>query len=108
MPETPQHTLEDLGEQRFSFYPAIVNVEHNDWTLKRVMWSEILVANAKTAEELWIPRRFVGEISSVEEPVVIIGLTKELEYKAGAVWPRQRRILSMPKMGGRCCWRGWR
>ncbi len=101
MPETPQHTLDDLGERRFSFYPAIVNVEHNEWTLKRVLWSEILVFNAKSGEEIWIPRRFVGEISSVEEPVVIIGLTRELEYKAGSVWQRDRRVLSMPKLGGR-------
>jgi hypothetical protein len=101
MAESGALTLEELGERRFSFYPAILNIEHNEWTLKRLVWSEILVANAKSGEELWIPRRLVGEISSVEEPVVIIGLRKELEYKAGSVWPRERRLLSMSKVGGR-------
>ena len=93
--------LEDLGERHFSFYPAILNIEHNEWLLKRVAWSEILVANTKTGEELWIPRRLVGEISSVEAPILIIGLRKELEYEAGSVWPRERRVLSMQRVGGR-------
>jgi hypothetical protein len=94
-PDTP--ALEDLGERHFSFYPAIVNIEHNEWILKRTAWSEILVTNVKSGQELWVPRRFVGEISSVEEPIMIIGLRKELEYKAGAVWPRERRVLAMPR-----------
>ena len=93
--------LEDLGERHFSFYPAILNIEHNEWLLKRVAWSEILVVNTKTGEELWIPRRLVGEISSVEAPILIIGLRKELEYEAGSVWPRERRVLSMQRVGGR-------
>ena len=98
-PSTP--TLEELGDRRFSFYPAIVNIEHNEWLLKRAAWSEILVANTKTGEELWIPRRFVGEVSSVDDPVMIVGLRKELEYKAGTVWPRERRVLSMPRVSAR-------
>jgi hypothetical protein len=93
--------LEELGDRPFSFYPAILNIEHNEWTLKRAAWSEILVTNAKTGQELWVPRRFVGEVSSVGEPVMIIGLNKELEFKAGAVWPRQRRLISMPRAGSR-------
>jgi hypothetical protein len=28
--------------------------------------------------------------------VLIVGLSRELEYKAGAVWPYQRRVLQMP------------
>ena len=101
MSEPNGHTLEDLGERRFSFYPAILNIEHNEWLLRRAAWSEILVVNAKTGEEVWIPRRFVGDVVRVEEPVMIVGLRKELEYKAGAVWPRDRRLLSMPKAAGR-------
>ncbi len=89
-------TVEELGGKRFSFYPAIVNIEHNEWTLGGSSWSEIRVVNSKTGQEIWIPRRFLGDISSAEEPLVIIGLKKELEYKAGAVWPYERRILSMP------------
>ncbi len=95
-PGTPP--LEELGNRHFSFYPAILNIEHNEWLLERAAWSEILVANTKTGQELWIPRRFVGEVSSVDEPMMIIGLRKELEYKAGTVWSRERRLLSMPRV----------
>lgn len=101
MSEPNGPALEDLGERHFSFYPAILNIEHNEWRLERAAWSEILVVNAKTGQEVWIPRRFVGEVVRVDEPVMIIGLRKELEYKAGAVWPRERRLLSMPKAGSR-------
>ena len=86
------HTLENLGDRSFSFYPAILDIEHNEWRLQRSTWSEILVINTKSGQELWIPRRFVGEVVSVEQPVEIVGLRKELEYKAGAVWPRERRL----------------
>ena len=53
-------------------------------------------ANASTGEEIWIPRRFVGEVSRINDPVLIVGLLKELEYKGGAVWPYQRRVIEMP------------
>jgi hypothetical protein len=101
MPEPTTPVLEELGERHFSFYPAILNIEHNEWIVRRAAWSEILVSNIKTGLELWVPRRFVGEVASAEEPILIIGLNKELEFKAGAVWPRQRRLISMPRVGGR-------
>jgi hypothetical protein len=91
--------LESLEQRSFAFYPPILNVEHNEWRFRKVTWSELLVVNAKSGVEVWIPRRLVGEISSVDEPVVIVGLLKELEYKAGTVWPHERRILEMPRMG---------
>jgi hypothetical protein len=92
----PISALEHLGNRRFSFYPPILNVEHNEWFFRRGTWSEILVVNSRTAAEIWIPRRFLGEVSQIEDPVVIVGLVKELEYKAGAVWPHQRRVIEMP------------
>jgi hypothetical protein len=88
--------LEHLGARPFSFYPAILNIEHNEWLFRKATWSEILVHNVKTNEEFWIPRRFLGEISLVEDPVVIVGLVKELEYRSGAVLPHQRRVIEMP------------
>lgn len=88
--------LEHLASRPFAFYPAIVGVEHNEWRLRRATWSEILVANTRQELEVWIPRRYFGEISRVEDPVMIVGLTRELEYKAGAVWPYERRVLTMP------------
>lgn len=89
-------SFESLGGRPFSFYPPIIGVEHNEWRFVRGTWSEILVANAKTEKEVWLPRRLIGELSKVEEPVAIVGLTRELEYKGGAVWPYNRRVLEMP------------
>jgi hypothetical protein len=88
--------LEELAARPFSFYPPIVNVEHNEWRYGKATWSEILVVNSRSGQEIWIPRRYVGEVSRNDEPVLIVGLTRELEYKAGAVWPFQRRVLQMP------------
>ena len=79
------------------FYPAIVGIEHNEWTLRRVNSSEVQVINTKTSEELWIPRRFLGEVSAIEDPFIIAGLVKELEYKDGAVAPHRRRVIEMPR-----------
>jgi hypothetical protein len=89
--------LSQLGNCPFSFYPPIVDIEHNEWIFRRATWSEIQVVNTKTAVELWLPRHIVGEISMVGEPVVIVGLVKELEYRAGAVYPHIRRVIEMPR-----------
>lgn len=88
--------LEHLGNRPFSFYPPIVSIEQNEWLFRRATWSEILVVNSRTGLEIWIPRRFLGEISRIEDPVLIVGLVKELEYKGGAIWPYQRRVIQMP------------
>jgi len=88
--------LEALRNRPFSFYPAILNIEHNKWQYRKATWSDVLVVNARTGQEIWIPRRFLGEISRIEDPVVIVGLLKELEYREGAVWPYQRRVIEMP------------
>jgi hypothetical protein len=87
----------DLGHRSFSFYPPIVNVQHNEWRFRRATWSEILVVNTKSGEEVWVPRRFLGETSRVDEPIMIVGLKKELEYKAGSLWPSERRVIEMPR-----------
>jgi len=92
----PISALAHLGNRCFSFYPPILNIEHNEWFFRRGTWSEILVVNSESALEIWIPRRFLGEVSLIEDPVVIVGLVKELEYKEGAVWPHQRCVIEMP------------
>src|SRR5579864_3828993 len=89
-------SLDHLATRPFSLYPPIINIERNEWLYRRATWSEILVVNCKSGEEIWIPRRFLGEVSRVDDPVLIVGLTKELEYKAGSVWPYQRRVIEMP------------
>lgn len=88
--------FDDLTNRPFSFYPPILNVEHNEWLYRKATWPEILVVNRKTGAEIWIPRRFFGEVSSVDHPVLIVGLVRELEYRGGAVWPYERRVLQMP------------
>ncbi len=89
-------SLEHLAERPFSFYPAILNIEHNEWLFLQASWSEVLVVNCKTKAEIWIPRRYIGEVSTVEDPVSIVGLNLQLEYKGGTLWPHQRRVLKMP------------
>lgn len=89
--------FDQLRSSPFSFYPPIVNVEHNEWTFRRATWTEVEVMNTKTSEQIWIPRHFVGELSLVAEPVILVGLVKELEYREGAVYPHVRRVIEMPR-----------
>jgi hypothetical protein len=93
-PIPPQ--LDHLVTRPFSFYPAIVGIEHNEWLFRKANWSEILVVNCKSGVEVWISRRFIGEVARVDDPVLIVGLNRELEYKAGMVVPYQRRVIEMP------------
>jgi hypothetical protein len=89
-------SVEGLKGRSFSFYPAIRNIEHNEWTLDEENWSELQVSNRKSGHQLWIPRNYVGSISSSDSPVLIVGLNRELEFKAGAVWPYRRTVIEMP------------
>ncbi|MGA2212434.1 MAG: hypothetical protein ABSH31_04085 [Bryobacteraceae bacterium] len=86
-----------LGNRPFSFYPAILNAGHNEWIYRSATWSEVLVRNTKTNEEVSVPRRYWGEISRVDAPVMIVGLLAELEYRSCAVWPAERRVIEMPR-----------
>lgn len=88
-------SIEQVGDRPFSFYPAILGITHNEWAFRRATWSEMLVVNRTTQQEVWIPRRYIGEVSRIDEPVVIIGLNKELEYKGGLVMPHERRVIEM-------------
>ena len=95
---TPLH---DLGGRRFSFYPPIRNLGPNEWLFRRATWSECVVMNARSGEEVWIPRMFLGEVSLIDEPVVdapamVVRLNRELEWKGGAILPRQRRVIQFP------------
>jgi hypothetical protein len=88
--------LEQLGHRPFSFYPAIQSIQHNEWQFCRARGDEIQVVNTKSQQELWIPRRFLSGVSSIEEPFVIVGLLKELECREGVVVPLVRRVIEMP------------
>ena len=93
-PIPPQ--LDHLVTRPFSFYPAIIGIEHNEWLFRKASWSEILVLNCKSGAEIWISRRYIGEVSRVDDPVLIVGLNRELEYKGGMIVPFQRRVIEMP------------
>ena len=99
-PSTPSALpapFDKVGERSFSFYPPVVNIDHNEWLVKEATWSEVLVQNAKTNEAIWLPRQYVGDLSRVDEPVMIVGLKRELEFKAGSVWPHVKRVIEMPR-----------
>jgi hypothetical protein len=89
--------LAQLGRRAFSFYPAILNAGHNEWVYRSATWSDVLVRNTKTNEEVSVPRRYLGEISRVDAPVMIVGLLAELECRGGVVWPAERRVIEMPR-----------
>ncbi len=89
--------LAQLGSRPFSFYPAILNAGHNEWIYRSASWSDVLVRNTKTNEEVSVPRRYLGEISWVDAPVMIVGLAAELEYRSVLVWPAERRVIEMPR-----------
>src|ERR1700730_6240075 len=88
--------FQHLGGRRFSFYPPIRNLEPNEWLYRRATWSECVVANARTGEEVWVPRIFLGEVSRVDDPIMIVALNRELEWRGGAIIPRQRRVIELP------------
>ncbi len=90
--------LEHLGGRRFVFYPAIRNIEHNEWLYRRATWSECVVANMRTGEEFWIPRQFLGDVSYTDEGLMVVALGRELEWRAGVVMPRQRAVIEFPVM----------
>ncbi len=96
MPSEPKSTLQQLEGRRFSFYPTIRGIEHNEWTLGEATWSEVQVRNAASGREFWIPRRELGDVSSSDSPVLILGLHRELAYKAGGIYPHRRVVTQMP------------
>jgi hypothetical protein len=88
--------LQHLGGRRFAFYPPIRNVGPNEWLYRRATWSECVVANAQSGEEIWIPRIFLGDVSRIDEPVMIVALNRELEWRHGAIVPRERKVIQFP------------
>jgi hypothetical protein len=88
--------LQHLGGRRFSFYPPIRNLEPNEWLYRRATWSECVVVNTRSGEEVWVPRAFLGEVSRMDEAVMIVGLNRELEWRSGVITPRQRAVIEFP------------
>lgn len=93
---TPQRLPEALEGRRFAFYPAIRGIEHNEWTYQESTWSEVRVRNVASGQEFWIPRNYLGSVSSADSPVLILGLHRELQCKAGSVFPYREVVTEMP------------
>ena len=85
-----------LAARPFSFYPAIVGVDHNQWRLRKATWQDWIVVNSRTDQEIAISRRFLGDISSTDHPVLIVGLVRELRCENGVALPFERRVIEMP------------
>jgi hypothetical protein len=88
--------LQHLGGRRFSFYPPIRNLHPNEWLYRSATWSECVVMNARSGQEVWIPRMFIGDVSGVDEPVMIVRLNRELEWSSDAIIPHQRHVIELP------------
>lgn len=89
--------LDYIGRRRFAFHPPIKNVQPNEWVLGLGSWSEVQIVNSQTGAEIWIPRQYIGAVSETYDPVLVVGLVKELQYRAGALEPRVKRVIPMPQ-----------
>ena len=81
--------------RNFSFYPPILGVTHNEWRFRRANWSEFVVMNTASCEEVCIPRSFVTDVSA-NAPTVIVGLSREMELRDGIAVPYRRPIVELP------------
>jgi hypothetical protein len=88
--------LQHLGGRRFAFYPPIHNIQHNEWLFRRADWSECVVMNVHSGEELGIPRLFFGEVSHGDDPGMVVALTRELVWENGQIVPLERRVIELP------------
>jgi len=89
-----------LKRRAFALYPPILNVEHNEWRVRKTAGPEVLVSNLKTDLEVWIPKRLIEDISAPDSPLLAVSLRQELEYRAGVLWPCGRRVVEMPAPPG--------
>ncbi len=92
--------LDYVGRRRFAFYPPIAHADPNEWLLGVGGRSEVQVVNAQTGREIWVSRQYIGAVSETSGAVLIVGLTKALEFRAGAVEPRIKQIIEMPPAAG--------
>lgn len=90
--------LDQLAGREFSFYPSIGNLDTNLWRMLEANWSEFLVENQGDQTQVWVPRRYLGDVSATDRPVMIVGLNRSLDFKAGQVWAVQKRIIEMPRV----------
>jgi hypothetical protein len=89
--------LDYVGRRRFSFYPPIRAAGPNEWFLRNGDWSEIQIVNAENGEKIWVPRQYVCGVSGDGGTQLVVELTKELDYREGAVSPLVKQVIEMPR-----------
>jgi hypothetical protein len=89
--------LDYIGPRRFALYPAIKNADPNEWLLGAGSWTEVQVVNAHTGVKIWVPRQCIGGVSDSHDGMLVVGLTKEMEYRGGMLGPRVKRVIEMPR-----------
>jgi hypothetical protein len=88
--------LQQLGGRRFSFYPPIRHVDHNEWIYRRATWTEVVVVNTRSGTEACIPRSCIGEVSFVDDPVVIVALRRELQWVEDSIRAWRAPVIELP------------
>lgn len=87
--------LDYIGRRRFALYPPIKHAVPNEWLLGSGSWFEVRVINAVTGREMWIPRQYVAGVSD-RNGILVVELTEEIEFRAGALEPKAKRVIEMP------------
>jgi len=88
--------LDYIGRRQFAFYPPVGNIAPNEWVLGKSSWGEVQVVNAQTGSVVWIPRQYIGAVSDANAEILVVGLTKELAFRAGTIEPRVKRVIEIP------------
>jgi hypothetical protein len=86
----------ELAEGSFRFVPAITHAGPNEWTLRDLTWEAVLVENVVTQLEITVPRRYLGDVTRLEDRVRCVRLLKPLEFSDGVARPVDRGVLRMP------------
>jgi len=83
MPSRPFRLRLIRSDRGRSLLPAILGIEHNQWAFRKTTWSEVFGLSTASQSGDLDPPPFLGEASRIDEPVVIIGLTKNSNTAAG-------------------------
>jgi hypothetical protein len=89
--------VRELVGRRFSFHPPVRNIRHNEWAVRHATWSECWIANLDSGMEFVIPQSFIGAISHVDEPVILVALRRELRRTSSELVPVRRKVIELPR-----------
>jgi hypothetical protein len=95
VPLKPSHHQQLIG-RRFAFHPPIRNIRHNVWALRRATGPELLIVHLRSGVEFAIQRSFVGALSHIEDPVIVVALRREMHYVFGGLVPVRRTVIELP------------